>query len=135
MTAIGYKDGLKSSSKLVTSSTPTAIKATVDKSILNQGDVAHVIVQLLDSNGYEVKHTNKQIHFDIPEGLKNMGVDNGYYRNVQNYQSNKIVTHKGRTLLIIKASTIKGSKTIKVSGEGLKSSLVEISIETDEIVR
>ncbi|MGB5668055.1 MAG: glycoside hydrolase family 2 TIM barrel-domain containing protein [Maribacter sp.] len=101
---------------LTSASEPIKINLELDKTELSADgyDVAHIVVQLLDENGNPVKNENRKITFSIEGNVKVLGVDNGAIDNVQDFQSNIIVSHNGRCLLIIQS--IKGIKSeIKIT--------------------
>ncbi|WP_109830904.1 sugar-binding domain-containing protein [Reichenbachiella versicolor] len=129
ISAVGMKDGQKVSYQITSSGTPAGIQATIDKSSLKDGEVAHLIIQLLDANGNAVRHSNKRIEFELPKGLSNLGVDNGHYRSTQTYSASSVVTDKGRALMVIRAEDLKGDAEIKVKGNGLKTASVKISVK------
>ncbi|WP_282036501.1 glycoside hydrolase family 2 TIM barrel-domain containing protein [Saccharicrinis aurantiacus] len=131
ISAVGIKDGKKVKQQIATAQKPYAVKATIDKNELKQGEVAHITLNLVDEDGKEVKYINKEIEIQLPKGISNLGIDNGYYRSVQSYQSNTIVTHKGRALLIVKAEGLADEAKITIKGDGLKTTFVNVVNNTN----
>ncbi|TAP30583.1 glycoside hydrolase family 2 protein [Alteromonas sp. KUL17] len=82
---------------------PTSVFMSIDKSIvkLQKREVVHVEMQLVDSMGRPVRFTDANISLDIPEGIKLLGIDNGWVNSVQPFQSNSVDTYKGRALAIL----------------------------------
>ena len=128
ISAVGTHNNRKASAQIKTADSPYTVRATIDKSTLKKGEVAHIILHLIDDKGNEVKHTNVRLKIDLPKSLTNLGVDNGFYRNVQNYNATSIVTHKGRALMIVKAGDIIGESDIAISGIGLAETLVKVNV-------
>ena len=131
LTAKAGFEGQEIIAELKTSSTPTHIRLTTDKvKMLADGyQVAHIEAQLVDQNGLEVKTENIELSFNIDGNAKVLGVDNGAKTNIQNFQSNKLVTDKGRALLIIQSLRKGGEVNIKASSKNLNSNTITIKIE------
>ena len=86
-------------------------------------DVAHFEIQLTDENGQLVKHEEMEVNFEIEGPVKLLGVDNGSPSNVQDYQSKKIVTSKGKCLMIIQSTENVGSASINVRMGDVKKNI------------
>nr|WP_320118878.1 glycoside hydrolase family 2 TIM barrel-domain containing protein [uncultured Marinifilum sp.] len=131
LTAKAGFDGARINSELKTSSAPVGICLTTDKtSLLADGyDVAHVIAQLIDKNGNEVKTENVKLVFKVDGDAKILGVDNGSNKSVQDYQSNELVTAQGRGMLLIQSLKQKGTIHINASADGFKSKHVQIEVK------
>ncbi|AXT50221.1 DUF4982 domain-containing protein [Aquimarina sp. BL5] len=106
------------------------IKVQIDENKLraNGYDVAHITVQLQDKNRNPIKNEEQEVEFIIKGDAKLLGVDNGHNANVQDYQSNKLMTKYGRALLILQ-SNLKSSeiKVQAISGD-VKSEEIVIEI-------
>ena len=126
--AIGYKNGKQTSTQLITAKKATHIELSIDKNIINANnyDVAHIVLQLTDASGNPVKTDDREIHFEIDGAVKPLGVDNGWKKSIQKYQSNTNTTHQGRTLLIVQAKAIPDEITITASGEGLNAEKIHL---------
>ncbi|WP_366185996.1 sugar-binding domain-containing protein [Flavobacterium ovatum] len=130
ITAKAGFDGQEITSKIKTSSAPTSLKITTDKTTLTADgyDVAHIIVQLLDKAGNEVKTEDTKVTFDVQGDLKILGVDNGAASNIQNFQSNRLTTSQGRALMIVQSLHGKTGKTkITANSDQFKSETISIS--------
>ncbi|MBU3025663.1 glycoside hydrolase family 2 TIM barrel-domain containing protein [Zobellia galactanivorans] len=123
--AEGFINGKKvgAEASLKTAQVPYAVQLSVDKNQLsaNAYDVAHIVAQIVDEKGNPVRHSNAEISFSITGDVRLLGVDNGSARNVQDYQSTKIVTDKGRCLLIVQSNFNVGDVRIAAESEGLKT--------------
>ena len=130
--AVGTSDGKSCSEDVVYAhNEPTQMQVTIDKNELSADgyDVSHIVVQLQDANGHPVRIKERKLTF-TPEGnIKILGVDNGAPDNVQTYQSNTLMTHRGRALLIVQSTAIAGDAKIEVSGPGLSSQTIELTIK------
>ena len=132
LTARAGFEGQEVESVLKTTSAAVAIKLSVDKTTLNSDgyDVAHIIAQLVDKDGLEVKTENAELTFNVDGNVKVLGVDNGSKDNIQDFQSNKIITFKGKALLLVQSLKDKtGKMNIKAKAPNLKSNLVVIQVE------
>ncbi|CAM4382155.1 glycoside hydrolase family 2 TIM barrel-domain containing protein [Zobellia roscoffensis] len=130
--AEGYIGGKKvdAIAQIKTAKEPYAVQLSVDKTELgaNAYDVAHIVAQIVDEDGNPVRHINSEISFSISGDVKLLGVDNGSARNVQDFQSNKIVTDQGRALLIVQSNAQADKVTISAASEGLKTGEVTLKI-------
>ncbi|MDZ8117788.1 sugar-binding domain-containing protein [Pontiella agarivorans] len=131
LTARGWKDGKRFERTLSTHGEPVGMTLRTENRRLKADgyDVAHIVVQLQDEQGFPVYTENREITFSIPEGLKRLGVDNGAADNVQDFQSDTIRTHKGRALLIVQATDAAGEYVIRASGEGLSDAAATVITE------
>ncbi len=127
----GWKDGMEVSDTLATHGEPAAVHMEIDRTTLSADgrDVAHVVVQLVDAAGKPVRSQEREVVFEIGRGLKALGVDNGHYRNVQDFHSNRIVTSRGRALLVVQAGYAPATTGIRASGEHLAADEATIGIE------
>ncbi|MDZ8117524.1 sugar-binding domain-containing protein [Pontiella agarivorans] len=94
--------------------------AGVPASIQLCADGMHVIAQLVDAAGIPVKTEERKIFFAV-EGGTLIGVDNGSPFNIQDYQSDCIITAQGRCLLIAE-----GACRVEASAEGLGPVFIEV---------
>ncbi|MDP4624509.1 MAG: DUF4982 domain-containing protein [Akkermansiaceae bacterium] len=125
---VATKNGREVSDTIVTHGEPASIRLTADKFQLKADgyDVSHLVAQLADAKGNPVKTEDREITFEVGEGLKVLGVDNGSDKNVQDFQSNKIVTHHGRALLIVQSKTSPSSSEIKAASADLSNDPLHI---------
>ena len=95
----------------------------------NGYDVAHIELQLIDEVGRHIKTENKKVTFEIDGEARLLGVDNGLAINVQDFQSNSILTGDGRCLIILQSKRIKNK--VKVTGriEGFPTKTIVLDIE------
>ncbi|GGG40123.1 glycoside hydrolase family 2 TIM barrel-domain containing protein [Christiangramia forsetii] len=130
--AKGTKNGKIVSIQRTTAGPPVAIElSTKNNSIAaNSRDVAHIVAQLIDDSGNPVKTQEKKIEFTIEGEAKILGVDNGAGDNVQDYQSNSIITDQGRALLIIQGTNQPSTIKVNVKAPGLKKETTSIKISS-----
>lgn len=126
--AIGMVEGKEVINVLETSTKPAAIKVTADKTELEADgyDVSHLIVQIVDDRGRSVKVEDARVTFEIEGEARLLGVDNGEDDNIQDFQSNTLVTAKGRCLAIVQSTRNKGTINVTVIAEGYKAQKVQI---------
>ncbi len=115
---------------VVTDSKAVAIETQVDNKTLkaNGYDVAHLVVQLKDINNNPVKLDDREVTLSIEGPVKLLGVDNGWKNSVQKFQTNVNTTFNGRTMFIIQSTLEKGEARLKITGQNLQESVVNISI-------
>ncbi len=130
----GIHEGKKQVSfKYATAGDATAIHTTIDKKelIADHYDVAHIVVQLLDEKGNPT-HDNRLIEFEVNDGLRILGVDNGSSNNSQDFQAQQIETHKGRALLMLQSKDKIGEAVIKVKSKGMLDQQILIDIRSSK---
>lgn len=123
--------GKKVSTTLVSALAPAAIKLTADRKMITADgyDVSHIVAQLVDKNGNEIKHTDAEITFEVKGEARVLGVDNGAFDNIQKHQSNSIITSKGRALMILQSKLKANTVQIKATAKGLTSGEAIVVIE------
>ena len=105
---------------------------TADKANLKTDgyDVAHIIVQLVDDKGRPVKTENKKVTFSIKGEANLLGVDNGLADNVQDFQSDNIITGDGRCLAIIQSKKdVPSNVKVIVTVDGLADQEISFTIQ------
>nr|WP_320120681.1 sugar-binding domain-containing protein [uncultured Marinifilum sp.] len=102
--------------------------ADQEKIAANGYDVIHYTLQLTDENSIPVKTQEMEVEFKIDGPAKLLGVDNGSPMNIQDYQSNKIVTSGGKCLLILQSTFEAGKITVKAKTKELSSSELEVLV-------
>ncbi|WP_243739315.1 glycoside hydrolase family 2 TIM barrel-domain containing protein [Flavicella sediminum] len=131
LVAKGLKAGVEIEEHIVTARTSTQISMTVDKNVLKADtyDVAHVVVQLKDEKGNPVKTDDKEIVYTVKGPVKLLGIDNGWEKSVQKFQSNINTTHNGKTLLILQALDQKGNVEVIATSKGIEQGSIHLKIE------
>ncbi|WP_017446926.1 glycoside hydrolase family 2 TIM barrel-domain containing protein [Gayadomonas joobiniege] len=121
-------DGQQQEVVLASTSEPAALKFTSDKANLTADayDVAHLVVQLVDDKGRAIRTQDLDVTFEIDGPAKLLGVDNGAPDNIQDFQSNKLTTDKGRALAIIQSLKTPGLITITASAKGFAKQRITI---------
>jgi len=131
LVAKGIKDGKTISSEIITARKATKLQLTSEEKTIkaNNYDVSHIIVQLTDDNGNPVKTDDREITLEIKGNAKLLGVDNGWKKSTQTFQSNKGKTHNGRLLLIIQATNKTENVEIIASSQYLSNEKTFIKIK------
>ncbi|QCX40320.1 glycoside hydrolase family 2 protein [Aureibaculum algae] len=117
---------------LSTTSEPIGLQITTDKTELTSDgyDVAHIVAQLVDKDGNLVKTSNAKVTFDVKGSVRILGVDNGAGDNIQNFQSNELMTSKGRCLLIVQSKRdVVGKAEIKATTENFSSAVIQLDVK------
>ncbi len=116
---------------VITAGNLAEIEIITDKTTLdaNGYDVAHFVVQLVDSDGNPISHLDKEIVFEIEGDAKLLGVDNGAPSNIQDYQSNKIITSDGKALMILQSNLNTSTVTVKAICSDVKSEDLKVEIK------
>lgn len=113
---VGIKDGKEIVSVIKEATEATNIVLTVDKTEITTDfdSVAHITAQLKDKDGNDVTFQEEEIEFMTKGDVRFLGVDNGDSYYPATYKDPKIITKRGRALMIVGAN-IPGE--IKVSAK------------------
>lgn len=131
LTARAGFDGQEVTTRLETVSAPVAFTLNADRRELaaDSYDVAHLVVQLVDSAGRPVKTEERKVTFRVEGDARMLGVDNGWSRNTQPFQADSIVTAQGRCLLIVQANQTPGTVRITAAIDGLEPHTVVLRLK------
>ncbi len=94
----------------------------------NGYDVVHIEAFTKTNSGQLVPDKKVQLLFTVEGEGVNIGVDNGWERNVQRHKSDQIVTHNGKAMLFVQSTRKAGE--IKISAQSGKLKSNEIRIKT-----
>ncbi|MCG8386838.1 MAG: DUF4982 domain-containing protein [Cytophagales bacterium] len=105
------------------------IRIEADKtSLLADGyDVTHVVVQLADGEGNPIQHHEREVIFHVEGNVRSLGVDNGSPTNVQKYQNDRLMTSRGRALMILQANFDPSTVTVKATSGELQSKTLQLA--------
>lgn len=126
--AVVIDDHAKLSTSLITAGTPVAVKLSANKTQLDADgyDVSRIVAQLVDDKGIPVRHIDQNIQFNTSYKLRALGVDNGWNSNIQKHQSDSIITHNGRALLLVQSTKQQGENKVSVTADKLTSDMIII---------
>ncbi|MDR1672733.1 MAG: DUF4982 domain-containing protein [Bacteroidales bacterium] len=124
--AVGKKNGKQYVTQVFTCGKPTAIRLTADRNVIraHPSDVAHIQVEITDSEGHVVPNSSNLVKFEVT-GAQLIGVESG---NMMDLSSCKIPERKafnGMCLAIVQAEKA-GKITVKAVCENLKGAEIEI---------
>ncbi len=128
---VGYNKGEKSAEYLL--STPGVLKTiqldSHKSKLTSDGyDLTVITASLRDAKGSLITDVNTQINFEIEGECTNLGVDNGWERNVQPHKSNSIVTHNGQAIIIIQSLKEDGLISVKANAGSIRSNVCTIEV-------
>ena len=123
-------DGEEQTAELASAGKPTGIRLTTDQTelVADGYDVAHVVAQLIDGEGNDVKTDDLKLEFQVDGNIKILGVDNGSNRSVQDYQTNRLVTSQGRALLLLQSKRTTGTVMVQARADSLQSEEIVIEV-------
>ncbi|AUP80511.1 sugar-binding domain-containing protein [Flavivirga eckloniae] len=84
-------------------------------------DVAVVTIELLDEKGELITDVEEDITFTVEGDAKNIGVDNGWERNVSSHKGNTVKTRLGKAVVFVQSTKKKGEVKIKASSSSVAS--------------
>ncbi|MEM8893815.1 MAG: DUF4982 domain-containing protein, partial [Bacteroidota bacterium] len=133
ITVNGLSDGQEIMSTLSTTEAASELDIASDRGIMtaNGCDVAHIELQIRDSNGLPVQIDDRAVTFQIKGDVRLLGVDNGSASNIQPHQTNSLVTYQGRALLAIQAGYQPTTVKVRAVSDALESNEISIDIVTN----
>lgn len=131
LTAVGTKGAATMIGELKTASSAVSVFLSADRTQIhaNDEDVVHIEAQLMDQSGNPVRTQEHTVTFHVRGDCKVLGVDNGSVLSVQPYQTNQVVTAKGRCLLILQAAGETGTVSVRADMGDHTGNSLTIEIE------
>ena len=131
LTAKAVACGEEIVSEIRTASAPASFTLSSDRTSLaaDAYDVAHLVVQLYDSEGIPVKTENARVTFRIEGDAELLGVDTGAPDYNEDFQTDNLVTDQGRCLAIIRSTREAGMIKVTATVEGMQEQSVIITAQ------
>ena len=120
--ALGKRNGVAvCSAQWRASGEPERLLLVQDRqALLGDGrEVAHIEVQIVDSNGVRVEDAQREITCAVKGPARLIGMESGDARSHEDYKSNRRKAFRGRLLLYIQSGKEPGEVEVSVSAEGL----------------
>ncbi len=129
--AIGKKNGqVVCTQEVRTTGQAAAIRLKADSdSISMPRDIAHVEIQIVDTDGNIIPTADNLVQFIIEGPGRIIGVDNGNPRDHDSYQEPQRRAFNGLCLAILQSSSEPGKIKFTARSEGLKEASVEITVK------
>ncbi|MDR6342039.1 beta-galactosidase [Filimonas zeae] len=114
-----------------------AVTATADRRIIqaNGQDLSFVTVEVKDAHGRLQPNAAHQLRFSITGPGEIAGVDSGNLQDTDLYVADKRKAWHGRALVVIKSTHAAGEIKLKVEGEGLTATELNITAVSDGAVK
>ena len=131
--AVGTRDGnIACTVEVSTTGEPARILLTADRTTLaaDRRDVAHVTVEIRDSQGQLVPEADNPIAFAIEGEGRIIGLDNGDPLSHEDYKSTRRQAFHGMCLAIVQATGRSGRVRVTASSPGLQPGNLMISTRT-----
>jgi beta-galactosidase len=138
LTAVATRKGVEIGRKMLTTAgKPAALRLTSDVKSLTtgRGDLAHVLVQVVDVQGRIVPDAVVKVSFQVGGAGALAGTGNGNPHNVDSFQRPRRWTWHGTALAILRPSKTPGSLSLTASAEGLKPALLTLPVARGGSVR
>jgi len=125
---VGRKNGKIVTEEIRTTSKPSAIRLSADRTSVNADahDIANVKVEIVDENGLVVPTANNTIEFKVEgEGVL-IGTDNGNPQDKTQMKSKQRNAYNGLALAVVQSTEKSGSIHLTASSEGLKDAFLQV---------
>jgi beta-galactosidase len=127
--AVGMRDGISIATlEIFTTGAPAAIRLSVDREAIaaDRRDVAHVEVQIVDTQGRIVPIADNEINFELEgEGVL-IGLDNGNPESHESYRARRRHAFNGLCLAIVRSTDRSGHIQVKATSPALESASVTV---------
>ena len=130
--AKGTKDGqVVQTVEVVTTGAPAKLALHVDRSIIRtaSSEVAHVTVEVQDSDGRVVPTADAPITFSVQGSGRILGVDNGKPDSHEPYKASERKAFNGLALVLLQAAGKPGEMTLMASSPALADARVVVRTE------
>jgi len=123
LSVVGYNAGKEAATCLLkTSGQPDAIVCKSDVQVLNvKGDIAQIILTLVDKNGSPVFLSDNEINCKISGPARLLGMENGNMADMVSHKTNKLRVFHGRLIAYVEIMNGKGPVEVEFSSNWLKS--------------
>lgn len=113
---------------LKTTGEPTAVRlaCTDDFLMADQGDITHVIAEIIDSEGNVVCNAENEIHVTVDGEGSLLGLESGNLWDTTPYYEPFRRTYNGRLLIYVEAGREEGNVKVTAKAEGLKTAEIII---------
>jgi beta-galactosidase len=128
--AVGTKDGkIVATAEIFTTGQPVAIGLSSDRAsiAIDQRDIAHVTVQILDDQGRVVPTADNEVTFEIEGAGSLLGTDNGNPASHEDYKSNRRKAFNGLCLALVKSNGKAGQIQVRAVSPALQAARVIIA--------
>jgi beta-galactosidase len=115
---------------LATTGRPTALRLTSDVRSLtvSRGDLAHVLVEVVDDRGHLVPDAVVRVSFAVEGSGALVGVGNGNPHNVDSFQRPRRWTWQGKALAILRPAKRAGRLTLTASADELRPGKLDLLV-------
>jgi beta-galactosidase len=127
--AVGKREGQVVVTKEVRSTgAPAAVQLSLDQEVLSADgrDVAHLQIEIIDSDGNVVPTADNLLHFDIEGEGRIIAVGNGNPMDHNPHKALQRNAFNGLCLAIIQSTRTAGKIHVKVNSHKLKGGEIEI---------
>ena len=112
-----------------TSGRPHAIKIVSGESKVKSGEVAQVVIQVVDEKGIPVMISDDEVTCQIQGGGQLLGLEASNNSDMTDYTDNQHRVFHGRMIAYIKAGNEKGTMQVKFSANWLQPAEVQIEMQ------
>jgi beta-galactosidase len=130
--AVGTKDGkIVATVEIFTTGPPASIGLSSDREsiVMDQRDVAHFTVHILDDKGRVVPTADNEVTFEIAGPGSLLGTDNGDPASHEDYRSNRRKAFNGLCLAIMESNGKAGQIQVRALSPALQSARVIVATE------
>lgn len=103
-----------------------AIRARVEEQALSMGQVAHIIVEVIDEKGVVLKNAENLLTCTTEGPVRLLGLESSNNRDMSDHTDSQQAVYHGRLLAYIQLGDKQGKMRVKFTSPQLKEALVEL---------
>lgn len=129
--AVGYESGKPVSEyEISTSVRPLCLRASSDReSLFGDGDIAHVVVEVIDDNGNVCRPADNMIKCTVEGPGELLGLESGDNTDMGDWTDNTQRAYRGRLLAYVRSTGGEGKITVRFSSPLLQGAETVIATE------
>ena len=108
---------------------PHAIKIISEENKVKSGEVAQVVIQVVDEKGIPVMLSDDEVTYQIQGGGQLLGLEASNNSDMTDYTDNQHRVFHGRMIAYIKAGKEKGAMQVKFTANWLQPAEVQIEVQ------
>jgi hypothetical protein len=117
-----------SRNSILSSGRPHSIKILSGENTIRRGEVAQIVIQVVDEQGIPVMLSDDEITCQIHGDARLLGLEASNNEDMTDYTDNKHRVFHGRLIAYIKADETEGDFQVKFSGHWLESAETKITV-------
>ena len=127
--ALDKNKNVISESSLKTGKSETVLSVNPEKSWVNKNELCYIPIEFTDSEGILKPYIEQRVTIEIEGNAELLGFGSALCKTDEVFNKNYHNAHRGRCLAVIKAGNTEGAITVKVSSQGVNTTVKTIEVK------